>query len=89
MQREGPLVGAIELVSVPVHAIAHQARGQVERVAFIRPPAVHAGSEHRAMHVPIAARLQFRARLVSQVSRTVPWNWRIPVGYATCSTTLK
>src|ERR1700690_641588 len=54
MQRERALVGAVQLRAFPIHAIAHQPRGNVERIAFVGPPAVHSLSENFAMSVPIA-----------------------------------
>ncbi len=70
MQRERPLIRPIQLWTLPIHAIARQARCDVQRIAFIRPPPVDAQRENRPMFVPITARLffyrQFRiARIVN------------------------
>src|SRR5215469_2655044 len=59
MQRIGTFIGAVELRAFPIHAIAGEARLDVEGIAFVGPPAVHAERESFAMGVPCATDLFF------------------------------
>ena len=54
MQRERPLVRAIQLRPFPIHADARQPRRRVEAVALIGPPAVDAEIEQRLVIRPVA-----------------------------------
>ena len=53
------LIGAFELRTFPIHAVARETRFDVERIAFVGPPAVHAEREGFAMGVPSATDLLF------------------------------
>src|SRR5690242_12402344 len=59
MQCIRALVGTIELRSLTVHAVAGETRFDIEWIAFVRPPAIHAESEGFAMRVPGATDLLF------------------------------
>ena len=59
MQGKGTLIRAIQLRALVIHAISHQPRIDIQRIAFVRPPAIHAEREHLAMRVPQAGRLAF------------------------------
>src|SRR5215475_10503456 len=57
MQGIRSLIWPINLWALPIHAIPDQARRDVERVAFVRPPTIYAHGEIFAMRIPIATRL--------------------------------
>src|SRR5215469_956529 len=59
MKRIRPLVWAVDLWSLPIHAIASQSRRGVERVTFIRPPAVNSHREIFAVRTPVTTCLFF------------------------------
>src|SRR5437868_12388322 len=68
MQSVRPLVGPVELRAFPMHAIADETGLEIERIAFVGPPAVHAESERLAMLVPVAARaFRVETRKVTRV----------------------
>src|ERR1039457_2079333 len=52
-----PFVGTIELRPLPVHPVPHQARSNVQRIALVRPPAIHTERKNITVLPPIAARL--------------------------------
>src|SRR5256885_73192 len=55
MERVWTFVWAIELRAFPIQAISREAGGNVERIAFVGPPAIEAHGEILAMSVPVAA----------------------------------
>src|SRR5438094_4883429 len=57
MKSVGTFIRSINLRAFPVHAIADQAGGDVERIAFIGPPAINSHRKIFAIRVPIAAGL--------------------------------
>src|SRR6266436_3944429 len=57
MQRVRPLVRPIDLRTLPIHPVASETRCDVERIAFVGPPAIHAQRENLAMYVPVATGL--------------------------------
>src|ERR1022692_1445909 len=57
VQRIRPFVGAIELRTLPVHSVPHQARSNVQRIALVRPPAIHTERKNVSVLGPIATRL--------------------------------
>src|SRR5437879_1427886 len=68
MQRIGTLIWAVDLGTFPVHAIANQPGCDVERITFVRPPAIQSHGEVFAVRVPITACLFFiKARQLAMV----------------------
>src|SRR5712691_418890 len=59
MQCKRTLIRTIKLRAFPIHSVANQPRRNVERIAFVRPPAVHPHGKVLAVRVPVAAGLQF------------------------------
>src|SRR5258707_406470 len=63
MKRVRPLVWTIDPRAIPVHAVTHQTGSDIERIPFIRPPAIYAERENFAVLRPITARLLFHRLL--------------------------
>src|SRR6266566_5145785 len=59
MERIRSFIRPVYLRAFPVQAISNQPRGNVQWVAFIRPPAVNAHGEVLTVCVPMATRLFF------------------------------
>ena len=55
MERVDALIGAVHLVAFEVHAVARHARGGVEAVALVGPPAVDADVHQLLVRGPVAA----------------------------------
>src|SRR3954467_11165609 len=53
MQSIGTLIRAIDLRALPVHAVARQSRKYIQRIAFVRPPAIDSHGEVFSMSIPI------------------------------------
>ena len=85
MQSIRALVRPVDLRAFPVHAISNEPRCDVERIAFIRPPAVHAQSKVFAVGVPVAAGFLFIkprefASVVSRSAKFVREDHRVEHG---------
>ena len=57
VERVGADVGALDRGTFPIHAVAHQAGGRAEIVAFVRPPAVDTQAEDIEVRGPVARRV--------------------------------
>ena len=57
VERVGANVGALDRGTFPIHAVAHEARGWAEVVAFVRPPAVDTQAEDIKVRGPVARRV--------------------------------
>src|SRR5208283_3542105 len=61
-------VRPIELRTLPVHAIAHESRGDIEGITLVRPPSVHAHGKVFAMSIPVATCFGFvEARKITSI----------------------
>src|SRR5262249_17151672 len=59
MERVWAAVGPVDLAAIPVHPDSREPRRAIERVAFVRPPAIDTHRENASMGVPVASRLGF------------------------------
>src|SRR5215471_21869208 len=52
VERIRALVGTVELWAFPVHPVPRQSRRDIQRIAFVGPPAVHSHREILAVYIP-------------------------------------
>src|SRR5260370_39699537 len=57
MQSVGSLVRSIDLRTLPIHPVASKTRCDIERIAFVGPPTIHAQRENLAVCVPVTTGL--------------------------------
>ena len=58
MQRIRTLIRPVQLRPLPVHAVSHQPRCNIEWIPFIRPPPVYTHGEIFAVLIPVATGLR-------------------------------
>src|SRR5260370_14346007 len=51
----GTLIGPVDLRTFPVHPVPSQARCDIQRIAFIRPPAIDSHGKVFAVSIPVTA----------------------------------